>query len=103
MEVPGKDEYLEKEGPPDLHDRTVEEEMVVPGDSPRAVTDRGTTAGEQREGDSLDERMEREVPEEEEREEADQPKGRLVEPKSEDQVDETAEMVARKRAETLRL
>ena len=61
---------LEDEGIPDLQAGTPEqqwavdpEEMPVPGDEPAAVDDFGTTADEQREGEPLDGRLDREEPE----------------------------------------
>ncbi|MFG1945825.1 DUF5709 domain-containing protein [Nonomuraea sp. NPDC048826] len=63
---------LEDEGIPDLQDGTPgqrwaedPQEAPVPGDRPVGVDDFGTTADEQIQGESLDGRLEREVPEEE--------------------------------------
>jgi hypothetical protein len=63
---------LEDEGIPDLPDGTPEQqwavdpqEAPVPGDRPVAVDDYGTTVEEQIEGEPLDSRLGREVPEEE--------------------------------------
>jgi hypothetical protein len=61
-------EMPEDEGIPDLDQALPEKEitgdpqegLVVPRDEPRAVEEHGTTAGEQREGESLDERLARE-------------------------------------------
>lgn len=61
---------LEDEGIPDLQDSTPERQraadpqrMPVPADQPTAVDDYGTTAAEQAEGEPLDQRVDREVPE----------------------------------------
>lgn len=61
---------LEDEGIPDLQDSTPErlraadpQRMPVPADQPTAVDDFGTTAAEQAEGEPLDHRVDREVPE----------------------------------------
>lgn len=71
--IPEPDPYseLEDEGIPDLQDGTPEQEQAVdpqripvPGERPQAVDDFGTTADEQAEGESLDLRTDREVPEE---------------------------------------
>jgi Family of unknown function (DUF5709) len=63
---------LEDEGIPDLQDGTPEQqwavdpqEAPVPGDRPLAADDFGTTVEEQIEGEPLDSRLGREVPEEE--------------------------------------
>jgi hypothetical protein len=61
-------EMPEDEGIPDLDQALPQKEMtgdpqeglVVPRDDPRAVEDSGTTAEEQREGETLDERLARE-------------------------------------------
>jgi hypothetical protein len=61
-------EMPEDEGIPDLDQALPEKEitgdpqegLVVPRDEPRAVEEHGTTAGEQRKGESLDERLARE-------------------------------------------
>lgn len=60
---------LEDQGIPDLQDGYPEQEWAedpqqapVPGDEPMAVDDYGTTAEEQREGESLDGRLRREEP-----------------------------------------
>lgn len=62
---------LEEEGIPDLADSTPERKVMVdpqrppvPGDQPVAVDDFGTTAAEQAEGEPLDQRVDREEPEE---------------------------------------
>ena len=70
-------EMPEDEGIPDLDQALPQKEitgdpqegLVVPRDEPRAVEEHGTTAGEQREGESLDERLARE---EEEKDQGDQ-------------------------------
>jgi hypothetical protein len=61
---------LEDEGIPDLSDSAPEQERAedpqqapVPGDQPVAVNEFGTTAEEQREGESLEDRLGREEPE----------------------------------------
>lgn len=61
---------FEDQGIPDLRDGYPEQEWAedpqqapVPGDEPSAVDDYGTTAEEQREGESLDGRLRREEPE----------------------------------------
>lgn len=61
---------LEDQGIPDLQDGYPEQDWAedpqqapVPGDEPVAVDDFGTTAEEQREGESLDGRLNREEPE----------------------------------------
>ena len=61
---------LEDEGIPDLTDSAPERDLAadpqrpsVPGDQPVAVDDFGTTAAEQAEGEPLDQRIDREVPE----------------------------------------
>jgi hypothetical protein len=61
---------LEDQGIPDLQDGYPEQEWAVdpqeepvPGDEPAALDDFGTTAEEQREGESLDGRLSREEPE----------------------------------------
>ena len=61
---------LEDEGIPDLADSTPERRLAadpqgpsVPGDQPVAVDDFGTTAAEQAAGEPLDQRVDREVPE----------------------------------------
>lgn len=61
---------LEDEGIPDLQDSTPgrqraadPQRMPVPADQPTAVDDYGTTAAEQAEGEPLDQRVDREVPE----------------------------------------
>ncbi|GHK03249.1 DUF5709 domain-containing protein [Streptomyces sp. NPDC003753] len=53
------------ESPDSLENRVVEpmEEGYSPPEKPLAVNDVGTTAAEQRDGESLDERLAREVPE----------------------------------------
>lgn len=70
--TPERDPYseFEDEGIPDLQDGTPEQERAVdpqraplPGDSPQAVDDFGTTVEEQIEGEPLDVRTAREVPE----------------------------------------
>jgi len=61
-------EMPEDEGIPDLDQALPQKEitgdpqegLVVPRDEPRAVEEHGTTAGEQREGETLDERLARE-------------------------------------------
>jgi hypothetical protein len=62
---------FEDEGIPDLQDGTPEQQWAVdpqeaplPGDSPTAVDDYGTTIDEQIQGEPLDSRLSREVPEE---------------------------------------
>jgi hypothetical protein len=62
---------FEDEGIPDLQDGTPQQQWAVdpqqaplPGDRPIAIDDFGTTAEEQREGESLTGRLAREVPEE---------------------------------------
>ena len=63
-------EMPEDEGIPDLDSALPQKEitgdpqegLVVPRDTPRALDEHGTTAEEQREGESLDERLEREQP-----------------------------------------
>jgi Family of unknown function (DUF5709) len=64
------DSELEDEGIPDLADSTPERKLAadpqgpsVPGDQPVAVDDFGTTAAEQAAGEPLDQRVDREVPE----------------------------------------
>ncbi|MCD0483654.1 hypothetical protein LO771_14930 [Streptacidiphilus sp. ASG 303] len=59
----------EAEGIPDLQDGTPEQQraedpqvMSVPGDAPTAVESFGTTAAEQQEGESLDDRLAQEEP-----------------------------------------
>src|SRR4051794_34183152 len=61
---------FEEQGIPDLQDGYPEQDWAedpqqapVPGDEPMAVDDFGTTAEEQREGESLDGRLSREEPE----------------------------------------
>jgi hypothetical protein len=61
---------LEDEGIPDLQDGYPQQDwaedpqqMPVPGDQPMVLDDYGTTAEEQREGESLDGRLSREEPE----------------------------------------
>jgi hypothetical protein len=61
---------LEDQGIPDLQDGYPEQEWAedpqqapIPGDEPMAVDDFGTTAEEQRQGESLDGRLSREEPE----------------------------------------
>lgn len=61
---------LEDQGIPDLQDGFPEQNWAedpqqapIPGDEPMAVDDYGTTAEEQREGESLDGRLRREEPE----------------------------------------
>lgn len=61
---------FEDQGIPDLQDGYPAQERAedpqqapVPGDEPMAVDDYGTTAEEQREGESLDDRLRREEPE----------------------------------------
>lgn len=70
--IPEPDPYseLEDEGIPDLQDGTPGQEQAVdpqraplPGDAPQAVDDFGTTASEEAEGESLDQRTDRETPE----------------------------------------
>lgn len=70
--MPERDPHseLEEEGIPDLEDNTPERKTMVdpqrpsvPGDQPMAVDDFGTTAAEQAEGEPLDQRVDREVPE----------------------------------------
>jgi hypothetical protein len=88
-----KESYLEEEGLPDLHDARPEEEVLLPRDFPQGVDEHGTTAAEQREGESLEQRVGREEPELPLVEEI--PHGRLVKPESGvDEVDATPEMVA---------
>jgi len=59
---------LEDSGIPDLQDGTPEQqaedpqEMPLPGNAPGASVDWGTTAEEQREGEPLDARLRRELP-----------------------------------------
>ncbi|WP_433324559.1 DUF5709 domain-containing protein [Spirillospora sp. CA-294931] len=60
---------LEDQGVPDLQDGTPEQRwaedpqsMAVPGDEPLALDDHGTTASEQREGEPLRDRLDREEP-----------------------------------------
>ncbi|WP_055492695.1 DUF5709 domain-containing protein [Streptomyces sp. TP-A0356] len=66
----GDEEVLEDAGPLEsqdtLEDRGAEpsEEGYSPPEKPLAVDERGTTAAEQRAGETLDERLAREVPEE---------------------------------------
>ena len=92
----------EDEGIPDLdpaHPRKEgtgdpQEGLMAPGDVPRAVDQRGTTADEQREGEPLDERLEQEQPDEEDRPREDA--GLLVEEGSgltDEEKDEVAEAV----------
>jgi len=54
----------EMEGPPDRQRETSDSPagMVIPRDQPVAVDDHGTTAAEQREGESLEERLAEEEP-----------------------------------------
>ena len=88
------DAEAEAEGLPDLDDARPDEEIVLPGDSPDASQDYGTTASEAARPESLDDRLSREVPDESDAVER-KPVGRLVEPESEvDELDETSEMVA---------
>jgi hypothetical protein len=61
---------MEDQGIPDLQDGYPEQDWAedpqqapVPGDEPMAVDDFGTTAEEQRQGESLDGRLSREEPE----------------------------------------
>jgi Family of unknown function (DUF5709) len=70
--MPERDPHseLEEEGIPDLEDNTPERENAVdperpsvPRDQPIALDDFGTTAAEQAEGEPLDQRVDREVPE----------------------------------------
>lgn len=70
--MPERDPHseLEDEGIPDLQDSTPAgktavdpQRAPVPGDQPAAVDDFGTTAQEQEEGEPLDARADREVPE----------------------------------------
>jgi hypothetical protein len=70
--MPERDPHseFEDEGIPDLQKGTPEQEWAVdpqraplPADHPTAVDDFGTTAAEQAEGEPLDQRVEREVPE----------------------------------------
>ena len=82
----------EMEGPPEGQERTSDSPagMVVPRDEPRAAEDHGTTATEQREGESLGERLAEEEPEggdEADREQA----GRLHD---DDPVDTEKDLVA---------
>lgn len=71
--IPERDPHseFEDEGIPDLQDGTPEQEWAVdpqraplPADRPTAVDDFGTTVEEQIEGEPLDLRVDREVPEE---------------------------------------
>ena len=68
---PGRDEgsRLEEEGIPDLQDGTPEQQwavdpqqMPVPAERPVASDEYGTTVDEQVQGESLDRRLDREVP-----------------------------------------
>jgi hypothetical protein len=67
-------ERPEDEGIPDLNPTLpakeatgdAQEGLVLPGDEPRAAEEHGTTAEEQREGEDLDDRLEREEPDREE-------------------------------------
>ena len=70
--IPERDPHseLEDEGIPDLQDSTPQGKLAVdpqrapvPGDQPTAVDDFGTTAAEQEQGEPLDMRVDREVPE----------------------------------------
>jgi uncharacterized protein DUF5709 len=89
-----RDAEAEAEGQPDLADARPDEEIVLPGESPDASQDYGTTASEQATPEALDDRLSRELPEEVDPQE-EKPVGRLVEPESEvDELDETSEMVA---------
>ncbi|MGW0483470.1 DUF5709 domain-containing protein [Nonomuraea sp. NPDC003214] len=74
---------FEDEGIPDLQDGTPEQQWAVdpqeaplPGDEPIAVDDYGTTVDEQIQGEPLDGRLEREVPEDQPVFGADEPRGR---------------------------
>ena len=67
-----RDISLEDDGIPDLQDGTPEQQWAedpefqpVPGENPGASTDYGTTAFEQSEGEPLDVRLAREVPDDE--------------------------------------
>lgn len=90
---------FEDEGIPDLQDGTPQqhwardpEESPLPGEEPAGLDAYGTTAEEQRAGESLDRRLAREEPDVQPREETDsnapwpvwtpqtEPTGRLVEP-----------------------
>ncbi|HEX2025647.1 MAG TPA: DUF5709 domain-containing protein [Actinomycetota bacterium] len=68
MERDREDRSPEDEGIPDigrphpLQRETGDEGLLLPGDEPVAVDDPGTTAAEQREGESLEERLEEEAP-----------------------------------------
>ena len=64
-----RDISLEDDGIPDLQDGVPEQDWMedpqfapVPGDDPNASVDFGTTAFEQTEGESLDGRLAREIP-----------------------------------------
>ncbi|MCW2703305.1 MAG: uncharacterized protein JWQ37_1300 [Blastococcus sp.] len=64
-----RDISLEDDGIPDLQDGVPEQDWMedpqfapVPGERPNASVDYGTTAAEQAEGESLDGRLAREVP-----------------------------------------
>jgi uncharacterized protein DUF5709 len=88
------DAEAEAEGLPDLDDARPDDEIVLPGESPDASQDYGTTSTEQATPENLDDRLSRELPDDAEPQEA-EGLGRLVEPESEvDELDETKEMVA---------
>lgn len=76
-----------------------QEGLLPPADEPRAAEGFGTTAGEQRERESLDERLAEEAPDREP--ETDRGLGRLVEPGSglgDEEKDEVAEEAENDRA-----
>lgn len=92
---------LEDQGIPDLQDGFPEQEWAedpqrapVPGDEPMAVDDYGTTAEEQREGETLDGRLSREEPETGEQETDSALAGRLVQPDEGVRDDTESEEVA---------
>lgn len=88
-----QDAAAENEGLPDLDDARPDDEIVLPGDSPGAAADYGTTASEQKSGERLGRRLGREAAEEPSVDES--LAGRLVEPESGvDELDETPEMIA---------
>lgn len=95
----------EDEGLPDLQDGSPEaewaedpQEMPLPGDEPVAAEEYGVTAEEQREGEPLDLRLEREeadvAPEPEPSEEPDRAAGRIVEADEGVRTDAEADAVA---------
>lgn len=94
---------LEDEGIPDIAEDSPErewtgdpEEAAVPGDTPAAVEDFGTTADEQEEGERLDAKLRRERPEIPPKSKPDErsPVGRLVAPEEGDYAEDEAEEIA---------